>query len=66
MDFLKIDSEKSFEKLSLELFNFHHRENENYRNFCDNINIDDAKKGVVSFRSKTSIARQTMNTTENG
>ena len=39
MDFLKIDSEKSFEKLSLELFNFHHRENENYRNFCDNINI---------------------------
>ena len=43
MDFLKIDSEKSFEKLSLELFNFHHRENENYRNFCDNINVDLSK-----------------------
>ena len=43
MDFLKINSEKSFEKLSLELFNFHHRENENYRNFCDNINVDFSK-----------------------
>ena len=47
MDFLKIDSEKSFEKLSLELFNFHHRENENYRNFCDNINIDLSKINCI-------------------
>ena len=47
MDFLKIDSEKSFEKLSLELFNFHHRENENYRNFCDNINVDLSKINCV-------------------
>ena len=43
MDFLKIGSEKSFEKMSLELFNFHHKENENYRNFCDNINVDLSK-----------------------
>ena len=47
MDFLKIDSEKSFEKLSLELFNFHHRENENYRNFCDNINVDLSKINCI-------------------
>ena len=47
MDFLKIDTEKSFEKLSLELFNFHHRENENYRNFCDNINIDLSKINCI-------------------
>ena len=47
MDFLKIDSEKSFEKLSLELFNFHHSENENYRNFCDNINIDLSKINCI-------------------
>ncbi len=47
MDFLKIDSEKSFEKLSLELFNFHHRENENYRNFCNNINIDLSKINCI-------------------
>ena len=47
MDFLKIDSKKSFEKLSLELFNFHHRENENYRNFCDNINIDLSKINCI-------------------
>ena len=47
MDFLKIDSEKLFEKLSLELFNFHHRENENYRNFCDNINIDLSKINCI-------------------
>ena len=47
MDFLKIDSEKSFNKLSLELFNFHHRENENYRNFCDNINVDLSKINCV-------------------
>ena len=47
MDFLKIDSEKSFEKLSLELFNFHHRENENYRNFCNNINVDLSKINCV-------------------
>ena len=47
MDFLKIDSEKSFEKLSLELFNFHHRENENYRYFCDNINIDLSKINCI-------------------
>ena len=47
MDFLKIYSEKSFEKLSLELFNFHHRENENYRNFCDNINIDLSKINCI-------------------
>ena len=47
MDFLKIDSEKSFEKLSLELFNFHYRENENYRNFCDNINIDLSKINCI-------------------
>ena len=47
MDFLKIDSEKSFDKLSLELFNFHHRENENYRNFCDNINIDLSKINCI-------------------
>lgn len=47
MDLLKIDSEKSFEKLSLELFNFHHRENENYRNFCDNINIDLSKINCI-------------------
>ena len=47
MNFLKIDSEKSFEKLSLELFNFHHRENENYRNFCDNINIDLSKINCI-------------------
>ena len=47
MDFLKIDSEKSFEKLSLELFNFHHRENENYRNFCNNINVDLSKINCI-------------------
>ena len=47
MDLLKIDSEKSFEKLSLELFNFHHSENENYRNFCDNINIDLSKINCI-------------------
>ena len=47
MDFLKINSEKSFEKLSLELFNFHHRENENYRNFCDNINVDLSKINCI-------------------
>ena len=47
MDFLKIDSEKSFEKLSLELFNFHHRESENYRNFCDNINVDLSKINCI-------------------
>ena len=47
MDFLKIDSEKSFDKLSLELFNFHHRENENYRNFCDNINVDLSKINCI-------------------
>lgn len=47
MDFLKIDSEKSFEKMSLELFNFHHRENENYRNFCDNINVDLSKINCI-------------------
>ena len=47
MDFLKIDSEKSFNKLSLELFNFHHKENENYRNFCDNINVDLSKINCV-------------------
>ena len=47
MDFLKIDTEKSFEKLSLELFNFHHRENENYRNFCDNINVDLSKINCI-------------------
>ena len=47
MNILKIDSEKSFEKLSLELFNFHHRENENYRNFCDNINIDLSKINCI-------------------
>ena len=47
MDFLKIDSEKSFEKLSLELFNFHHTENENYRNFCDNINVDLSKINCI-------------------
>ena len=47
MDFLKIDSEKSFEKLSLKLFNFHHRENENYRNFCDNINVDLSKINCI-------------------
>ena len=47
MDFLKIDSEKSFEKMSLELFNFHQRENENYRNFCDNINIDLSKINCI-------------------
>lgn len=47
MDFLKIDSEKSFEKLSLELFNFHHRENESYRNFCDNINVDLSKINCI-------------------
>ena len=47
MDFLKIDSERSFEKLSLELFNFHHRENENYRNFCDNINVDLSKINCI-------------------
>ena len=47
MDFLKIDSEKSFEKLSLELFNFHHKENENYRNFCDNINVDLSKINCI-------------------
>ena len=47
MDFLKIDSEKSFNKLSLELFNFHHKENENYRNFCDNINVDLSKINCI-------------------
>ena len=47
MDFLKIDSEKSFEKLSLELFNFHHRENENYRIFCDNINVNLSKINCI-------------------
>ena len=47
MDFLKIDSERSFKKLSLELFNFHHRENENYRNFCDNINVDLSKINCI-------------------
>ena len=47
MDFLKINSEKSFEKLSLELFNFHHRENENYRHFCDNINVDLSKINCI-------------------
>ena len=47
MDFLKIGSEKSFEKMSLELFNFHHKENENYRNFCDNINIDLSKINCI-------------------
>ena len=47
MDFLKIDSEKSFNKLSLELFNFHHKENENYRKFCDNINVDLSKINCI-------------------
>jgi len=47
MDFLKIGSEKSFEKMSLELFNFHHKENENYRNFCDNINVDLSKINCI-------------------
>ena len=47
MDFLKIGSEKSFEKMSLELFNFHQRENENYRNFCDNINVDLSKINCI-------------------
>ena len=47
MDFLKIDSEKSFNKLSLELFNFHHRENENYRKFCDNIKVDSTKINCI-------------------
>ena len=47
MDFLKIDSEKSFEKLSLELFNFHYKENENYRKFCDNINVDSSKINCI-------------------
>jgi len=47
MDFLKINSEKSFEKLSLELFNFHHRENENYRNFCDNLKVDSSKINCI-------------------
>ena len=47
MDFLKIDSEKSFDKLSLELFNFHHRENENYRNFCDYTNVDLSKINCI-------------------
>ena len=46
MDFLKL-IRKMFEKLSLELFNFHHRENENYRNFCDNINIDLSKINCI-------------------
>ena len=47
MDFLKVDSEKSFDKLSLELFNFHHRENENYRKFCDNLKIDSTKINCI-------------------
>ena len=40
MDFLKIKSEKSFEELSIELFNFHYDQNESYREFCDSIKVN--------------------------
>ena len=40
MDFLKIKSEKSFEELSIGLFNFHYDQNESYREFCDSIKVN--------------------------
>ena len=40
MDFLQVKSEKTFKKLSLELFNFHYNKNDNYREFCDKIKIN--------------------------
>ena len=43
MDFLKINSEKSFEDLALELFNFHYNKNKNYRDFCDSMKINYSK-----------------------
>ena len=43
MDFLKINSEKSFEDLALKLFNFHYNKNKNYRDFCDSIKINCSK-----------------------
>lgn len=43
MDFLQVKSEKIFKKLSLELFNFHYNENDNYREFCDNIKLNNGE-----------------------
>lgn len=43
MNFLQVKSEKTFKKLSLELFDFHYNENDNYREFCDNIKLNNGE-----------------------
>ena len=53
MDFLQVKSEKTFKKLSLELFDFHYNENDNYREFCDNIKLNNGEIDSIENKIKT-------------
>ena len=47
MDFLQVKSEKTFKKLSLELFNFHYNKNDNYREFCNKIGVNSCEVNSI-------------------